>query len=312
MKKHHKAFFWLMIIASGLLTACTSRNGPPASVEYDKVISPYHIVRKGDSIASIAQKYNMDKHELIKINGLESPYRIVRGQRLLVRPHDNSKKRGKSATVDPEEAEDETDEDGVDIKPLNPLGTTMTGLGAAGAGAAAGADIAGSSLEGNGEFGEEEGPGIADGQQDSRAASMPAVDQRRELPPPPAAANNYTWPTQGKVVREFNPAAKDKTKNLGINIAAPRGTPVVAANNGVVAHSGNQLRGFGNVVLVKHENGTMTVYAHLDKVAVKNGDIVRSGQKLGTVGQSGAVNQPQLHFEIRQGSKPIDPGQYLR
>lgn len=79
----------------------------------------------------------------------------------------------------------------------------------------------------------------------------------------------------------------------------------------MVAHAGNQLKGFGNVILVKHDKGLMTVYAHLDEVLVKRGDVVSAGQKIGTVGKSGTVKEPQLHFEIRKGTTPVDPKKHL-
>lgn len=309
-----------------LLIGCASRSGPPASVHYDKKSTPYHVVKKGDSIASIARKYAMNKRELIRINGLESPYRIVRGQRLLVRPHKPS-----IATRDQEDQVDETEapateevgsvpEDGdVQIKPLAPV-----------AGVPSGAKLDGSdqkgAVESEGRMNPETDEEMdADEGQDSRnrkydednvdeaenLSKRQTRDQASSIAPPPPAAAGYTWPTQGTVTRNFNPAGKGKAQNDGINIAAAKGAPVVAANNGVVAHAGNQLRGFGNVVLVKHDNGTMTVYAHLDKVSVKKGDMVGAGQRLGTVGQTGTVKDPQLHFEIRKGRKPIDPNKFL-
>jgi murein DD-endopeptidase MepM/ murein hydrolase activator NlpD len=272
------------ILTLGLLAGCASRNGPPASVHYDKAVSPYHVVKKGDSIASIAQKYGMDKRELIRVNGLESPYRIVKGQRLLVRPtpkksseQDDQDDQGAPATEEVGSVPE--DEEGVNVK-LLPGGPEQ------------GAGLKENRFKGESDDGYAEGEG---------GASLAA----------PQAAAGYTWPTQGAVTRTFNPAGQGKAQNDGINIAAAKGSPVVAANNGVVAHAGNQLRGFGNVVLVKHDNEMMTVYAHLDKVSVKKGDVVNAGQKLGTVGQTGTVKEPQLHFEIRKGRKPIDPGKYL-
>ena len=100
--------------------------------------------------------------------------------------------------------------------------------------------------------------------------------------------------------------------NDGINIAAARGAAVAAAENGVVAYSGNEVKGMGNLVIVQHSDGWMTVYAHMDSLGVRRGARVRVGQKIGTVGQTGKVNQPQLHFEIRRGTKAYNPIQYLK
>ena len=95
--------------------------------------------------------------------------------------------------------------------------------------------------------------------------------------------------------------------NDGINIAAPRGAPVFAAENGVVAYTGNGIKGFGNLLLVKHSGGWTTAYAHVDRVLVKRGDRVKRGETIGTIGTSGKVSKPQLHFEIRKGSQAVDP-----
>lgn len=315
MKNHITTKIAAAILALGILAGCTSRSGPPASVHYDKAPSPYHIVKKGDSIASIARKYGMDKRELIRTNGLESPYRIVKGQRLLVRPH-----RAKSAEQDDrdesempatEEVGSVPEDEGVQVKSLAPAG----GLVPKGSIQSEGRLNPETDDEADGE----EAPDSEikreyDEDKIDEAESRTKrrnIDQPTSMPATPPAAEGYKWPTQGTVTRAFNPSGKGKAQNDGINISAAKGSPVVAANNGVVAHAGNQLRGFGNVVLVKHDNGTMTVYAHLDKVSVKKGDVISMGQKLGTVGQTGTVKEPQLHFEIRKGRKPIDPNKYL-
>ena len=100
---------------------------------------------------------------------------------------------------------------------------------------------------------------------------------------------------------------KDGRQNDGINIAAARGTPVRAAENGVIAYTGNELRGFGNLVLVKHSDGWTTAYAHVDRIMVRRGDRVERGQIIGLVGSTGSVSSPQLHFEVRKGTDAINP-----
>lgn len=120
----------------------------------------------------------------------------------------------------------------------------------------------------------------------------------------------FLWPVRGKVISRFGPKAKG-LHNDGINIAAPRGTPIRAAQHGVVAYSGNELRGFGNLILIKHAKGYMTAYAHASKILVKRGARVRRGEIIGRVGSSGSVAGPQLHFEIRRGRRPVDPLRYL-
>jgi len=131
------------------------------------------------------------------------------------------------------------------------------------------------------------------------------------LPPPPAqSGHGFIWPLKGEVVLEYGTTGHGQ-HNDGINIAAPRGTPVVAAESGVVAYAGNELRGFGNLLLIKHEGGWMTAYAHNDVLLVKRGDVVKRGQKIAKVGDSGGVSEPQLHFEVRQGTRAVDPATVL-
>ena len=121
---------------------------------------------------------------------------------------------------------------------------------------------------------------------------------------------DFVWPVRGKVVSGYG-AKEGGLYNDGINIAAPKGTPVAAAADGVVAYVGNDLKSYGNLVLIRHGSGKMTAYAHLGSVNVKKGMTIRKGQALGSVGATGSVSAAQLHFEIRQGSKTHDPRQYL-
>ena len=135
-----------------------------------------------------------------------------------------------------------------------------------------------------------------------------------EAPPPPAAPTHgggrYLWPVQGKVLSGFGDKP-DGRHNDGVNIQAERGAAVVAADNGVVAYSGNELRGYGNLLLIRHADGVMTAYAHLDRSLVERGATVRRGEKIGTVGSTGGVTEPQLHFEVRRGSQAVDPAEFL-
>jgi len=128
---------------------------------------------------------------------------------------------------------------------------------------------------------------------------------------PVRAGPKFAWPVKGKIVSDFG-QKKSGLNNDGINIGAPLGTAVGVADNGVVAYAGNELKGLGNLIIVQHAGGWMTVYAHLDDFVVKRGDKVSIGQKIGTVGQTGKIGDPQLHFEIRKGSKAHDPKRELR
>lgn len=120
----------------------------------------------------------------------------------------------------------------------------------------------------------------------------------------------FLWPVRGKVIASYRAITNGKP-NDGINLAVPEGTPVKAAQDGVVAYSGNELKSYGNLVLVRHSNGYVTAYAHLSERLVKSGDTITRGQLIAKSGRSGEVTSPQLHFEIRKGSTSIDPLQFL-
>jgi murein DD-endopeptidase MepM/ murein hydrolase activator NlpD len=124
------------------------------------------------------------------------------------------------------------------------------------------------------------------------------------------ALPSFRWPARGRVIAGFGPKPNG-LQNDGINLAVPEGTPVKAAEDGVVAYAGNELKGYGNLVLVRHSNGFVTAYAHASEILVKRGDQVKRGQVIAKSGQTGSVTSPQLHFEIRKGATPVDPAQYL-
>jgi murein DD-endopeptidase MepM/ murein hydrolase activator NlpD len=125
-----------------------------------------------------------------------------------------------------------------------------------------------------------------------------------------SALPTFRWPVRGKVITSYGAKTNGKS-NDGINLAVPEGTPVKAAEDGVVAYAGNELKGYGNLVLVRHSNGYVTAYAHASELLVKRGDSIKRGQVIAKSGQSGEVGSPQLHFEIRKGSNPVDPLQFL-
>lgn len=133
-----------------------------------------------------------------------------------------------------------------------------------------------------------------------------SVQPKAPLPTPPTPAGDFIWPVKGPIISSYGPK-EGGLHNDGINIAAPVGTPVKAAQSGVVAYAGNELKGYGNLLLVRHANGWMTAYAHNSKLLVKRGDTVSKGQTISLSGSSGSVTSPQVHFEIRKGAKAVDP-----
>lgn len=124
------------------------------------------------------------------------------------------------------------------------------------------------------------------------------------------AGDKLRWPVQGRILAGFGQRT-DGTHNDGINMSVPQGTAVHAANGGTVAYAGSELKGYGNLILLRHDNGWVTAYAHNEELLVKRGDKVQRGQVIARAGRTGSVDQPQVHFELRQGSKPVDPVPFL-
>jgi murein DD-endopeptidase MepM/ murein hydrolase activator NlpD len=124
--------------------------------------------------------------------------------------------------------------------------------------------------------------------------------------PQPRMGDKFRKPVEGKIIAPFGPQ-KDGTVNEGVTISVPKGTPVKAAENGVVAYAGDEHPGLGNLVLIVHADDFITAYAHADTILVKKCDVVKRGQTIATAGTTGDASQPQLHFEVRKNSKPVDP-----
>lgn len=138
-------------------------------------------------------------------------------------------------------------------------------------------------------------------------AKKPEKQEEKEVAikdkPKKEASALFIWPVEGKIISPFSPGGK----NDGINIKAEEGTPVKASAAGEVMYSGSELKGFGNLLLIKHKDGWMTAYAHNSELLVQKGDAVKQGQTIAKAGKTGDVKVPQVHFEIRKGKQPVDP-----
>lgn len=148
-----------------------------------------------------------------------------------------------------------------------------------------------------------------------KSAAKPSTTKshvkKASLPSPkPMTGNQFRWPVRGRVISGFGAKPNGK-HNDGINVAVPLGASVKAAENGVVAYAGSELEGYGNLILIRHANGWVSAYAHNDEILVKRGDEVRRGEVIAKAGKTGSVSQPQLHFELRKGSQPVDPLKYM-
>ena len=134
----------------------------------------------------------------------------------------------------------------------------------------------------------------------------PAVTAFNLAPVTGSGSVAFAWPVEGPVISPFG-AASGGARNDGINIAAASGTPIHAAAGGTVTYAGDELKDYGNLVLIKHADGYVTAYAHADRLIVGKGDVVTKGQVIGYTGSTGDVSRPQLHFEIRHDTTPVNP-----
>ena len=273
----------ISIICLGILIiAGCSRDEPPSEIVYARPLSPYHVVKAGETTLSIAQKYGMHEDELIKINRLRSPYKLVPGQRLLVHAKSDFQN---SPTMPSKEGD-------VIVKPLTSGAETAVGIaGEAVAGAAAVVTM----------------PSAGGGSNLTTAA--PTVTDVSTTPSGQPASIGYEWPVQGDVIQTFGQTLADGSISDGINIRAPANVPVKAIAEGTVKDAGARIAAYGNMVVLKHLDGKLSVYAHLNEIAVKQGAKITKGQVIGRVGDTGVVkNNHQLYLQVRDEKlKPIDP-----
>lgn len=261
-------------------------------------------VGKGDTVYSIARRHKLSPRDIIEANTLRPPYELRIGQRLVlpqgrihtVRRGEYLALIGKRYGVD---AFSIARINGIakpyTIYPGQQLRIPRSGSSTQAASAPAPVPTQ---------------PRAAPRQTVTPTQSSPPPQTKASVPNPPLRSGTFSWPLKGKILSGYGP--KDKgLHNDGINIAAHRGADVRAAENGVVAYAGNEIRGFGNLLLIKHDGGWVTAYAHNDQLLVKRGEKVTRGQVISKVGSSGSVTSPQLHFELRKGSTAVDPSKYL-
>ncbi len=257
--------------AVGAVPALAAPVSKPVAVAAAPAV---HVVNPGDTLLSVARHNHVSLSELARANGLESNAKLRLGMKLTVPG-------AKTAAVAPA------------AQPATVAAQPVAAVAPATKMAAAGGPPQSARLA----------QATATVEDAAVATPVKATEATGALP-------TFRWPVRGKVITSYGAKTNGKS-NDGINLAVPEGTPVKAAEDGVVAYSGNELKGYGNLVLVRHSNGYVTAYAHASELMVKRGDTIKRGQTIAKSGQSGEVGSPQLHFEIRKGSSPVDPLQFL-
>ena len=288
-----------------------------------------HVVQQGDTLLAISRIYGVDQSSLASVNNLRPPYALKAGQRLTLPGRIDAN----VAAIPPEQQDIYTaptapnagtggsmsvEQLPAPTSPQAPKQQAPKQQPAGPATAPSASEVtAPSAPEVTEPLAPEKPAPKATATKpadtaDTEVAAIPAQPEpaQPEPAPGPRGSERFLWPVKGKIISNFGPK-KGGLNNDGINIAAPTGTSVIAADNGVVAYAGNELRGFGNLLLIRHADGWVTAYAHNEKLLVKRGEKVKRGQTIAQIGSTGNVSAPQLHFEIRKGTDPVDPLKYL-
>ncbi len=272
--------------------------------------SGVYVVRKGETLYQVSREQNVPIRSLIDANDLEAPYRLQAGQRLKV-PTARFHVVSSGDTV-----YSISRTYGVDMSTLTStnhipppykirVGERLQLPSKVNNQVAATVDEQ-SSLPPSGVPMSRPGAEYTSPSARPLATTATTSPYKAPLSAPPVPAGDFIWPAQGRIISAYG-AKEGGTHNDGINIAVPAGSSVKASQNGVVAYAGNELKGYGNLLLIRHANGWMTAYAHNSKLLVKRGDTVKRGQIIAQAGRTGSVTSPQVHFELRKGAKAVDP-----
>ena len=291
--------FMMLAKLLGLLAGCSSLSDSRGNfVRYVETPNErsIHVVRRGDTVYRISKKYGIPIRNIIKDNQLSPPYRLQIGDQILITrfvgPATHTVQKGDTLYSISRQTK-------VSVSSLARLNNIKApyriGVGQK-------LRLPKNRQVASYQYRKTKGPPGKD--KTSRSKKVP------ELTAPPRTSSRFLWPVRGKVISRFG-KKKGGLYNDGLNIAAAAGSPVRAAENGVVAYGGSELAGFGNLILIKHSGGYVTAYAHNSVLLVKRGQKVRRGQIIAKVGSTGAVARPQLHFEIRKGRRSVNPLRHL-
>ncbi|MEO1206439.1 MAG: LysM peptidoglycan-binding domain-containing protein [Pseudomonadota bacterium] len=284
-------------------TVASTPSSPPSDWSGNYAIEP------GDSLYTIARKYGIKSSELQRYNGIDDPRRLRPGQVLKVPGQMGSGSTSRFASAGGSSAASRTSITQSDTAETAQRRIISAPRVMAPSSPQQPAILNGGSNQRVAALSPSNG-GVTSDAAPTATAKVKTVNVR----PPNLTTSTDTaklgWPIRGKILSSFG-QRNDGTHNDGVNIAAELGADVLAAEKGVVAYAGSELKGYGNLILIRHDNGWVTAYAHNDKLLVKRGDKVERGAVIAKAGKSGQVDKPQVHFELRQGAKPVDPLPFL-
>lgn len=334
--------FHIKLCAAGvallLLSACWTSDTLAPAVRYNQRegagTTGIHTIGSGDTVYNIAERYKLVMRDIILVNDLQAPYRLEVGQRLRLPPPRTYKVRGRDSLYTVSRLFNVSATQLARLNDLRapfalragqvlklpvvddrPAATMQTAAVITGGGVVSGADAPVSTpvpvTPGAIEREELSAPQVTGQSIPAPPAQVANVSLSSKIPAttPPRAGSKFIWPVQGQVISRYGPKAGG-LHNDGINIRAPKGAPVRAAENGVVVYA-DTMKGYGNMVLIRHADRWMTAYAHLDNIQVKRGATLKRGETVGVVGSTGSVDEPQLHFEVRRGVDALNPEKYM-
>ncbi len=299
--------FSAALVLAGILSGCASKIPAPVDNRSQATTASAkdtYVVKPGDTLYSIARAHGLDHRELIALNGIENPNQISVGRVLKVKS----------------KASEASTSTGADVSPITtgeviakPIGDDQSVEQKSLDGSAAGGNT--DKLKREPKAGKEKysDEALAQAQNSTQIAPATATAAPSEAPPEakPTEATaagddvGWIWPASGKTIGTFSEGG-----NKGVDIAGKAGDAVIAAGDGKVVYSGTGLRGYGKLVIIKHNNTYLSAYAHNQNILVKEGQSVTKGQKIAEMGNTDA-DQVKLHFEVRRSGKPVDPLKYL-
>ncbi len=331
-----RLLFLCLVFLFGLV-ACS--NSPAPAIHYGQSSGAgsagIHTVDSGDTLYSISRRYRLPMRDIVVLNHIKPPFKLYVGQRIKLPPPREYKVRAGDTLYGVSRLFGVNSSEIARLNAIDPpyvlrVGqilrlplvvkqnqrvTKVSSVGRAGK--------ASSRVVHNKHALVKNGVPVPQGKPE-RLAKQAKLKSRSKLKSksksikisrvkthaPKRSSSRFLKPVRGRIISSFG-AKKSGLHNDGVNIAAARGTPVKAAENGVVVYAGNALKGSGNLVLVRHENRWMSAYAHLDRIDVRKGQVVERGSVIGKVGSTGSVSIPQLHFELRRGTSALDPMRYM-
>jgi len=295
--------------ATGRIKADAETGVAGSAVGWSAVGGAPIVVGDGDSLDSLSRRYGVPAAAMLKTNGLTNAAQVHAGVRLVVPVYDaklaaaagakTKRLAARDAAAKRERATKATNDAAASAPPSELANKSAAKSAAAESASRLLADAAAPAAK-------VASPPDPAPTSSVRAADPAAAPLTAAQADAAGVAPEFRWPARGRIIEGFKAGGND-----GINIALPEGTSVRAAESGVVAYAGSELKGYGNLVLIRHPNGFVTAYANNGELEVKRGDAVKRGQIIAKSGQSGNVNSPQLHFELRKGSTPVDPINYL-